>query len=119
MKETILSIIRHLFTIVGGVLLAKSYINEAVAAWLPGALFVLTGTLWGAFDEYKATGQKRHFWLSVARHVLGAIGGCFATLGKLSFEQVETIVGVIMAVATSIWGPVDEAVYAASHPAGE
>jgi hypothetical protein len=119
MKETILSIIRHALSILGGVLLAKGYINDAVAAWLPGALFALTGAIWGAFDELGATGGRRDFWMSVIRHVLGAAGGYFATLGKLSLESVETIVGVIMSVIAAIWGPADEAVYAAGHPPSE
>ncbi|MDR0901720.1 MAG: hypothetical protein LBM92_03005 [Opitutaceae bacterium] len=119
MKDTILSLIRHVVTLLGGVLLAKGYIDESIAAFLPGALCVLTGALWGAVDEYKVTGQKVHFWLSVVRHALTAIGGYFAASGKISAETVDLVIGAILALAGTLWGHVDEATYAAEHPGSD
>lgn len=116
MKDTILSLVRHAATIVGGYLLAKGYVGETVNLWLPGAVFILAGGIWGAVDEYLATRQKLHLWLSIARHVLGAVGGYFAALGKISIEHVETIIGVLMSLAATFWGAGDEYTYAAEHP---
>lgn len=116
MKETSLSLVRHAATLLGGWLLAKGYVGDSIAAWLPGALFVLSGSIWGAVDEYKATGRKLHFWLSIVRHTLTTAGGCFATLGKISAESVEGIIGVILALTGAIWGAGDEYTHNTQHP---
>jgi hypothetical protein len=116
MKETLLSLIRHAASLLGGVLLAKGFIDETVALWLPGAVFVLAGALCGAFDEYKATGRKPHFGLSIVRHTLTAAGGYFAAAGKIGAETAQTIVGAVLALIGAIWGGGDEALHAAGRP---
>jgi hypothetical protein len=112
MKDTILSIIRHAVTLLGGYLLAKGAIGDAIAAWLPGALCILIGGIWGAVDEYKATRQVKHLVLSLVRHALTAAGGCLSALGKIGPDTVEQVIGAALAVIASLWGVGDEYVYA-------
>lgn len=54
MKNTILSVIRHLLTIAGGVLVTKGILSESTVTQLVGALPGVIGLLWGAIDEYRA-----------------------------------------------------------------
>lgn len=116
MKDTLLSILRHAATLAGGWLLAKGYIGDNVAQWLPGALFILAGGIWGAVDELRATGQRLHFWLSAVRHTLTAAGGYCTASGIISAETVTMLIGAILAVLGSIWGITDEATYNAERP---
>lgn len=117
MKDTILSIVRHAATLLGGWLLAKGVVGDSVAAWLPGALFILAGGVWGAVDEYKVTRQVKHLVLSIVRHALTAAGGYLVALGKIGVETAEQVVGAVLAVIASLWGVGDEYVYAKEHPA--
>jgi hypothetical protein len=50
-KEQILSIIRHTLTFVGGVLVTKGLIDEAMATEIVGGLMTLVGTIWGIVDK--------------------------------------------------------------------
>lgn len=52
MKDTILSITRHLLTFGGGLLVAKGVLSESTMTQLVGAIPGFVGLLWGAFDEY-------------------------------------------------------------------
>lgn len=53
-KEQILSIIRHTLTFVGGVLVTKGLIAEAVSSEVVGMVMTLIGTIWGIIDKNKA-----------------------------------------------------------------
>ena len=119
MKDTFLSLIRHVATAIGGYLLAKGIISGDAASWLPGAVFILAGAIWGSIDEYLVTKQRIHLILSLVRHTLTAIGGYFAAIGTFSLESVETIIGILMTIAGAIWGAGDEFTYAAEHPPTE
>jgi len=54
MNNTIQSIIRHILTFGGGILVARGLVSETVMTELAGALSGVIGLIWGAFDEYKA-----------------------------------------------------------------
>ena len=45
-KEQILGIIRHLLTIIGGVVIAKGYMEEDVVGEAIGAVMSLVGIVW-------------------------------------------------------------------------
>ena len=54
MNNTILSIIRHALTFVGGLLVTKGLISDGTANEVAGAVTTTIGLLWGAVDEYRA-----------------------------------------------------------------
>lgn len=54
MKNTILSVIRHALTFVGGLLVTKGLLSDGTATELTGSLATTIGLLWGAIDEYRA-----------------------------------------------------------------
>lgn len=60
MKDTILSIIRHGLTFVGGFIAAKGLINESTVAELAGGVPAFIGLVWGAVDEYLAAKKAKN-----------------------------------------------------------
>lgn len=55
MKDTILSIIRHILTFAGGLAVAKGIGSEETWVALAGSVPTTVGLIWGAFDEWKAS----------------------------------------------------------------
>jgi len=53
-KETFLSALRHLLTLVGGIAATHGWISKSEAIELVGALVALVGFIWGPLDEYLA-----------------------------------------------------------------
>lgn len=54
MKDTILSILRHLLTAGGAYLVTKGFISDSASQEVVGALVGLIGAVWGPVDEYFA-----------------------------------------------------------------
>jgi hypothetical protein len=50
-KEKILGVVRHTLTFVGGVLIMKGLIDEAVATEIIGGVMTLVGTVWSIFEK--------------------------------------------------------------------
>jgi hypothetical protein len=50
-KERILGIVRHTLTFVGGVLIMKGIVDEAVATEIIGGVMTLAGTIWSIFEK--------------------------------------------------------------------
>lgn len=50
-KERILGVVRHTLTFVGGVLVMKGLIDEAVATEIIGGVMTLAGTIWSIFEK--------------------------------------------------------------------
>lgn len=58
MKNTILSVIRHVLTAAGAYLVAKGKISEADVGAISGAVLAVIGLLWGATDEHIAENKS-------------------------------------------------------------
>jgi hypothetical protein len=50
-KERILGIVRHTLTFVGGLLVMKGLVDEAMASEIIGGVMTLTGTIWSIFEK--------------------------------------------------------------------
>jgi hypothetical protein len=50
-KERILGVVRHTLTFVGGLLVMKGIIDEAVTSEIIGGIMTLTGTIWSIFEK--------------------------------------------------------------------
>jgi hypothetical protein len=50
-KEKILGIVRHTLTFVGGLLVMKGLVDEAMASEIIGGVMTLTGTIWSIFEK--------------------------------------------------------------------
>ncbi|RRJ96862.1 hypothetical protein Ga0100231_024150 [Opitutaceae bacterium TAV4] len=59
MKDTILSILRHLLTIGGGVLVTRGVLGESTVEGLAGTAIAFIGGVWGAVDEYRASKKAK------------------------------------------------------------
>jgi hypothetical protein len=58
MKNTILSVIRHLLTAGGAYLVAKGKLTEVDASAISGAVLAILGLVWGATDEHIAENKS-------------------------------------------------------------
>jgi hypothetical protein len=50
-KERILGIVRHTLTFVGGLLVMKGLVDEAMASEIIGGVMTLTGAIWSIFEK--------------------------------------------------------------------
>jgi len=53
-KEQLLGIVRHGLTFVGGLLLMKGLVDEAMLSEISGAVITLTGTIWSVINKKQA-----------------------------------------------------------------
>lgn len=53
-KEQVLGIVRHTLTFVGGVLVTKGLIDDAMATEIIGGIITLVGTVWSVVEKAKA-----------------------------------------------------------------
>lgn len=57
-KETVLSLLRHALTFVGGYYVGKGIISNDILQDLIVTVPAAIGAIWGAVDEYKAANAK-------------------------------------------------------------
>ncbi len=50
-KEQVLGIVRHTLTFIGGILVLKGYVDEALIEQIVGGIITLTGTIWSIFTK--------------------------------------------------------------------
>jgi hypothetical protein len=53
-KEQLLGIVRHGLTFVGGLLLMKGLVDEAILSEISGAVITLTGAIWSVINKKQA-----------------------------------------------------------------
>ena len=53
-KEQVIGIIRHSLTFVGGLLLMKGLVDEAILSEISGAVITLTGAIWSIINKKQA-----------------------------------------------------------------
>ena len=53
-KEQLLGIVRHGLTFVGGLLLMKGLVDEAILSEISGAVITLTGAIWSVINKNQA-----------------------------------------------------------------
>jgi hypothetical protein len=52
-KEQVLGIVRHVLTFVGGVVIAKGFLEEGVVAEIIGGTLTVVGAVWSIVDKIK------------------------------------------------------------------
>jgi hypothetical protein len=50
-KEKVLGIVRHTLTFVGGIVVMKGLVDEAVVTEIIGGVMTLVGTIWSVIDK--------------------------------------------------------------------
>lgn len=50
-KEQVLGILRHVLTFVGGIVVAKGYIDNAAVTEIIGGAMTLAGAVWSVIDK--------------------------------------------------------------------
>lgn len=59
MKDSILSVIRHLLGIAGAYAVGKGWLSEHTSAELVVGIVSFAGLIWGASDEYLASKKNK------------------------------------------------------------
>jgi len=78
-KETILGIVRHVLTFVGGIVVAKGLLDEGIVTAVIGGALTVVGAVWSIVDKIK--GKKS--WLKEKRKVAKAVSNSNkVTFGK-------------------------------------
>jgi hypothetical protein len=52
-KEQVLGIVRHALTFIGGIVVMKGLVDEAVVTEIIGGAMTLTGAIWSIIDKNK------------------------------------------------------------------
>ena len=50
-QEQVFGVIRHLFTAIGGIVIAQGYITDAMFTTLSGAVLALVGVIWSIVSK--------------------------------------------------------------------
>ena len=50
-KEQVLGVVRHVLTFVGGIVVAKGYIDNAAVTEIIGGAMTLAGAVWSVIDK--------------------------------------------------------------------
>lgn len=50
-KEQVFGVLRHVLTFVGGIVVAKGYIDDAAATEIIGGVLTLAGSVWSVIDK--------------------------------------------------------------------
>lgn len=53
-QKVILSVIRHILTFVGGMLIAKGVVSESMANEITGFIVAATGSIWSIVDKWNS-----------------------------------------------------------------
>lgn len=104
-KENLISFIRHLVSLVGGILIAKGLANDSVIMEAAGALAAIAGIVWSIYDKT--------FTLGAVEGALRQVGTAVAAylMFKGNQELASTItswVGIIVALIAIILGQTDK-----------
>lgn len=91
-KEQIFSIIRHVLSVIAGILVAKGVVAEGVALELSGSLMGLSAVVWSIFDK-TITINKVEAGL---RHLLTVLGAFWTVFTPALSEQI--ISGIVAAI---------------------
>lgn len=103
-KEQVFSLIRHILSAVGGILVGKGLLDDSTLTTIVGAVIALVGLIWSIIDHTYTLGSVE----GVVRQILTALGGFLVFKGIIKPEQVETWVAVILALLPIILGQTDK-----------
>lgn len=103
-KENTLSLIRNIFTIVGGYFLGKSLFGVHVTGetWeiALGVIMTIAGIIMSITDK-SVTVEKMQ---GAIRHVVSAIGGILAGSGVIDMGRLESWTGIILVIVPIVMG---------------
>lgn len=103
-KEQVISIVRHVLSVVGGLLLAYGIGQEVLFANISGVVLGLVSLIWSIKEKSATLSQAG----GVIRQVLTFVGGFLIAKGVLTPEKLEATIGGIVALLPVILGQFDK-----------
>lgn len=103
-QEQVISIVRHVLSVIGGVLLAYGIGQEVLFANITGVVLGLISLVWSI--KYKTATIS--MVSGVIRQVLTFVGGFLVLKGILTPEKLEAAIGGIVALLPVILGQFDK-----------
>jgi len=103
-KEQVISIVRHVLSVVGGLLLAYGIGQEVLFANFSGVVLGLVSLVWSIKDKTATISQTA----GVIRQVLTFVGGFLILKGLLTPEKLEATIGALVALLPVILGQFDK-----------
>jgi uncharacterized membrane protein YphA (DoxX/SURF4 family) len=92
-KENLLSLVRHVVSIVGGILVARGLANDSVVLEATGAVVAIVAIIWSIKDH---------------TYDLGSLEGAIRQLGTAVAATVTSWVGILLVLLTTILGQTDK-----------
>jgi hypothetical protein len=103
-KEKVLSLIRSILTLAGSYLIGKNVFgtvaDASFAQEATGAIMVLVSLIWGIVDKTTTIEMVQ----TSIMQVLKFIGGFLVAKGKISLENLDTLIGIATGLAAIIYG---------------
>jgi len=103
-QEQVISIVRHVLSVIGGLLLAYGIGQEVLFANVTGVVLGLISLVWSIKDKTATISQIG----GVIRQTLTFVGGFLILKGILTPEKLEATIGAIVALLPVLLGQFDK-----------
>lgn len=103
-KDQVISIVRHVLSVVGGLLLAYGVAQDSLITNVSGVVLGLVSIIWSIKDKTATLDQIS----GVIRQVLTFAGGFLVLKGVLTPEKLEATIGGVIALLPVILGQFDK-----------
>jgi hypothetical protein len=104
-KENLLSLVRHVVSIVGGILVARGLANDSVVLEATGAVVAIVAIIWSIKDHTYDLGSLE----GAIRQLGTAVAAYLAFKGKGDLAATVTSwVGILLVLLTTILGQTDK-----------
>lgn len=103
-KEQVVSLVRHLLSVAGGLALAYGLANSELIANISGVVLGLVALIWSVKEKTATLAQIG----GVTRQLLTFVGGFLVLKGILTPEKLEATIAGIVALLPVILGQLDK-----------
>ena len=103
-RDQVTSLIRHILSAVGGILIAKGLLDESTVMAVIGAVLGIVGIVWSIKDHNLTLGQTE----GVLRQLATIASFYFVGRGIIDQGTLDIIVGGIIGILATVLGQTDK-----------
>jgi hypothetical protein len=104
-RDQLMSLVRHIISVIGGILVAKGVLSDSVAFEIGGALVAIASLVWSVVDKTFVLGSVE----GVLRQLGTAVAGYLIWKGQAeTANQVTMWLGILLAVLSTVLGQTDK-----------